>query len=34
MALYQKMLAWNESHMGALTLPESTMNWLARLGAL
>ena len=33
-ALYQKMLAWNESHMGALTLPESTMSWLARLGAL
>ena len=30
--LYQKMLDWNESHMGEIVLPEQTMTWLTQLG--
>lgn len=30
--LYRKMLAWNEAHMGTLSLPESVMEWLEQLG--
>ena len=33
-ALYRKMLAWNEAHMGTLSLPEGAMQWLEQLGII
>lgn len=33
-ALYQKMLDWNETNMGTLTLSESTMGWLEQFGLI
>lgn len=31
--LYRKMAAWDEGHIGALSLPGDVMAWLEGLGA-
>ena len=33
-ALYQKMLDWNEAHMGKLTLSDTTLAWMEQFGFL